>query len=556
MKPRAYRLMKEWCDTLLSYTVRTKTPYTDGALLCPACHVLHGRVGDLCLPLTLLWSKTGEQHYLDAAERLIDWSEYNLITEDGLWHNDAGNRWIGISAFSALSIGDALLHFGDRLPERIRDKWQSIFLRMVKVISHWDENEKFKPVINYYCGSAAVLALAFRLTGDSDYLAQADAWIARVMECFDGDGLLFGEGPKQAAEDGSHTVDMGYALEESLPLLLRYASLTGKHQEYFRGRMRDHLAFLLPDGAIDNSFGTRHNKWTYWGSRTSDGIIEGLALMADDPVCATACDRVLSLYEKCTCDGLLAMPMADEAGEPTCLHHSFPHAKALAVFLCEAPDDITATSARLPCEDKYGVKTYQSGRLVLVSKGPFRATFSAINVTYLPDFTANGGGSMNLLYKEGYGPVCAATSAHYKPTEPLNQQYLRHTEKSPCMTAQFVVDGAMGCMDKGVSLSTENTAVIAAAEQWQARYIFEENALRIRLTCADGVYHLPLVCSKEQRVTVSEDMCTVTLDRRLTVHCDVPLTVDPQKRVFHQVGGLLYLPIAVHVAGNAELVIE
>lgn len=63
--------MKLWCDSLLSHMIRTDSPYTDGALICPACHVLHGRVADLCLPLTLLWSKEKEDYYLESADRLI-----------------------------------------------------------------------------------------------------------------------------------------------------------------------------------------------------------------------------------------------------------------------------------------------------------------------------------------------------------------------------------------------------------------------------------------------------------------------------------------------------
>ena len=47
MKNRAYKLMKEWCDTLLSYQVKTNNPHTNNALLCPACHVIHGRIADL-----------------------------------------------------------------------------------------------------------------------------------------------------------------------------------------------------------------------------------------------------------------------------------------------------------------------------------------------------------------------------------------------------------------------------------------------------------------------------------------------------------------------------
>ena len=53
MNRRAYNLLKTWCDTLLSYRVKTGTPYTNNALLCPACHVIHGRIADLAFPLAL-----------------------------------------------------------------------------------------------------------------------------------------------------------------------------------------------------------------------------------------------------------------------------------------------------------------------------------------------------------------------------------------------------------------------------------------------------------------------------------------------------------------------
>ena len=35
--------------------------------------------------------------------------------------------------------------------------------------------------------------------------------------------------------------------------------------------LRTHMEFMLPDGAWDNSWGTRNYKWSWWGSRTSDG---------------------------------------------------------------------------------------------------------------------------------------------------------------------------------------------------------------------------------------------------------------------------------------------
>lgn len=555
MRERAYKLMKEWCDTLLSYQVRTKTPYTDGALICPACHVIHGRIADLCFPLTVIWSRTGDEKYLGEADRLIDWSEYNLQTHDGLWYNDITNRWYATSAFSAMSIGDAIYHFGDKLPLKYKEKWMAIFVRMCDVFMTLDTRESFRPVTNYYCGISALLALAWRLTGDGRYYEKSKYWVSVALSRFDGDGLLYGEGYPIDSADGTHTVDMGYDLEESMPLLLRYAHLTGEYKELFHDRFMKHLVFLLPDGAIDDSFGVRHNKWTYWGSRTSDGIIEGLALLLDDQVCANACDRVLTLYEKCTRGGLLAMPMAHVTGEPTCLHHTFTHAKALAALICaESVPEVKAV--KLPCEEKFGIRSYQQGYLLLVSHGCFRATFSTIHHDCQAPHTANSGGSMNLLYHDKYGIICAETSAEYVPTEPLNQQYLRKADNPPCMTAQIVIGGAQACRDRSARLTYEGMRVTAVADKWQAKYDFGEDELTICLECSDGIYNLPIVCGREQRVIISEDKKTLAIEGGVTVISEAPMNVDPDRRVFHQVGGLAYLPISIPVNDHVNIVIK
>ncbi len=555
MRERAYNLMKEWCDTLLSYQVRTKTPYTDGALLCPACHVAHGRVADLCFPLTVIWSRTGEEKYLEESDRLIDWSEYNLQTSDGLWYNDITNRWYATSAFSAMSMGEAVYHFGDKLPLKYKEKWMSIFVRMCDTIMTLDTRESFKPVTNYYCGISALLAMAWRLTGNERYYEKSKYWIGVALSRFDGDGLLYGEGYPVESADGTHTVDMGYDLEESLPLLLRYAELTGEYKELFYDRFMKHLVFLLPDGAIDDSFGVRHNKWTYWGSRTSDGVIEGLALLLNDQVCANACERVLTLYEKCTCGGLLAMPMAHVTGEPTCLHHTFTHAKALAALVC-AESVPEVKEVKIPCEEKFGIKSYQNGHLILISHGSFRATFSTVHHDCQAPHTANSGGSMNLLYHDKYGIICAATTADYFPTEPLNQQFLRKADNPPCMTAQFVIGTAQACRDRSAKLSYEGTKVTAAADKWQACYSFEGDELKISLECDGGIYNLPLVCDRGQKISLSEDKKILRIVGGVTVISDVPMVVDPDRRVFHQVGGLAYLLVEIPVKGLVTVTVK
>ena len=75
-KERALALMQTWCDALLAYQVEEfSTEYLHGSLLCPACHIIHGRCADLAYPLVTLWAQTGREAYLRAAVELVDWTE-------------------------------------------------------------------------------------------------------------------------------------------------------------------------------------------------------------------------------------------------------------------------------------------------------------------------------------------------------------------------------------------------------------------------------------------------------------------------------------------------
>ena len=163
---------------------------------------------------------------------------------------------------------------------------------------------------------------------------------------------------------------------------------------------------------------------------------------------------------------------------------------------------------------------------------------------------------MNLLYHRRHGILCAATSAEYNPTEPLNQQYLRESEDPPCMTAQFIIDGKPACKDKSARLSFEGNKVTAKTAAWQASYEFLGEELEIRLECGNGAYNLPIVCEKEQKVTLSKDGKTLSIADSVTVVSDTPMLADTDKRVFNQVGGLAYLPVSIPVNGCVNIIIK
>lgn len=547
MQKRAFDLLKNWCDTLLEYRVSSFSEHLDGTLLCPTCHVVHGRIADMAFPLALLYVKTGERRYLDNADRFIEWSDFCLSRPDGSWRNDANTSWKGITAFSALAIGEALYYFGDDLPKDIYNKWKKIFIKLSDFIN--GPFKKMGKVINYYAGSACEQALAYRLTRDEKYLDAAHEYEAFCHTHFDAEGLFYGEFMRidTVTAKGCRYIDMGYNIEESLPLLVTYSILTGEHTDFYREKLRTHLEFMLPDGAIDNSWGCRHNKWTWWGSRTSDGALEGLALVCDDPMFAEACDRVLSLYEKCTHDGLLSLPMAHKAGEPTCLHHSFCHAKALAMLA--VADNISATREALPCEKSDGIKLFQNGNLAVVSHKGWRATVSTID-THYADGCENGGGSMTLLMK-GTTPIFASTMRVYNPVEEFNMQHLRNSDQTPCMTPRLVFEDGDNLLDKNAELKQLSPLELGAnGDDWEMKYTFGDNVTITATSERAAKLVLPII--ESGKVETGADFVTVG---DVTVKAD-GLKCNLDERGFNQVGGFVWIPLTVEVNGKTVVTVS
>lgn len=547
MQKRAFDLLKTWCDTLLEYRVSSFSEHLDGTLLCPTCHVVHGRIADMAFPLALLYVKTGERRYLDNADRFIEWSDFCLSRPDGSWRNDANTSWKGITAFSALAIGEALYSFGDNLPKDIYNKWMKIFVKLSDFIN--GPFKKMGKVINYYAGSACEQALAYRLTRDEKYLDAAHEYEAFCHTHFDAEGLFYGEFMRidTVTAKGCRYIDMGYNIEESLPLLVTYSILTGEHTDFYREKLRAHLEFMLPDGAIDNSWGCRHNKWTWWGSRTSDGALEGLALVCDDPMFAEACERVLSLYEKCTHDGLLSLPMAHKAGEPTCLHHSFCHAKALAMLA--VADNISATREALPCEKSDGIKFFQNGNLAVVSHKGWRATVSTIDTQYA-DGCENGGGSMTLLMK-GTTPIFASTMRVYNPVEEFNMQHLRNADQTPCMTPRLVFEDGDNLLDKNAELKQLSPLELGAkGDGWEIKYTFGDDVTITATSECAAKLVLPII--ESGKVETGADFVTVG---DVTVKAD-GLKCHLDERGFNQVGGFVWIPLTVEVNGKTVVTVS
>lgn len=419
-----------WCDGLLARQISGSEPSRDGGLLCPGCDVIHGRCADAIYPLLYLADRTGEKIYQDAAKRLFAWSDKNVRCEDGAWRNEISPKsWKGVAVFSAIMLMESLRDFGHLLDAETKRAWTDAAVGQLPFIM-----ENFKvgyANVNYPASACYALALASKLTGDKKYAKRA-AQLAKGMtgQFTKNEAFVFGEGkfPYEKSAKGLLPVDLGYNVEETLPNLLAYADMAGdkKLRAHVVRSLRGHLEFMLADGAWDNSWGTRNFKWTYWGSRTSDGMIAMCAALAkDDPVFAEAGWRNFELLKSCThANGLLAGGVDyASAGYAPCVHHTFEHAKALAHAL-HAGFGKPGQSARveLPREENYRAKYIKDLDIWLATAGDWRGTISGYDVDYrLADGNTHGG-ALSLLWHKETGPVIAAAMIEYSMPEPNNMQ--------------------------------------------------------------------------------------------------------------------------------------
>jgi len=424
MKNAYYSLLKQWCDELIKLQLTgTGRPELDGAIICPACQFIHGRCHDAVYPLMYMADCTGDEKYLAAAKALFNWAE-SLITDDKGFYNDAQSAWQGITVFSANNLCLALKYHSHLLTADEKARWEERLAGMGEWLYRVLVPE-FGSVINYDANCAGAMALLGEYF-DCDKYRERARFMAHYSASFiTENGLLTGEGKPRGAitPRGCQPVDIGYNVEESLAALLRYSRIQNDAEimEMTIAAMHAHLEFMMPDGGWDNSFGTRNFKWSYWGSRTSDGCQSAYAALgAAIPEFAEAARRSLELYRKCSDGGLMYGGLHYRAhGEIACTHHSFCHAAALAAALDNGVEDIPR--CYIPADDPPAVKYWPEVDTWKLACGPFRATVTGYDFEYMRGGHVSGG-IMSLLWHEKTGPVLATGMTDYSLMEPTNMQ--------------------------------------------------------------------------------------------------------------------------------------
>jgi hypothetical protein len=586
------QLIKIWCDTLIMHQIKgSSTLEYEGGIMCPACTGIHGRCADAIYPLAYLADKTGDVRYLDSAKALFRWSERNVIKADGSYVNDSNNDWKGITVFAAISLGEALYYHGHILDNETKLMWTERFKIASEYMYNYIDQLIDNTNINYTIATVAALAIADRNLQILKYKTKANDLAHLSIKFIDNDGLIFGEGhpPTVITPKECRAVDIAYNTEESLANLLTYAMIendTAVYNEVIRA-MKTHLNFMMPDGSWDDSWGSRNAKWCYWGSRSSDGCQSAYGILADKyPEFGEAALRNTILMEKCTFNGILmGGPMYASAKEPSCIHHTFTHAKSIATMLNHG---FAAKGGNfLPIETAQGIRTYKSIHVRQIAKGPWRATISDYDYDYDVVEGNPTGGALTLLWNDKAGSIMAATMTTYKLTEPTNMQipfqqpptcqtprleyaqnnvYYRSINDKTAVVTHIQDDKSITVAANGILRDGNQKGTMSYIKQ----YIFTDSSvnIQIRTEAQNAVYRLPIISKNTDSVKTQPTSIEITTEKaKIIISCKTGLTIEPVpqpiynsyfdngkpkklSRTFNPVAGFEALPIVFNLKPN------
>ncbi len=597
MQPDLYslssELLRNWTGRLLQLQIRDKNSSDNGAFRCPACSEIHGRIGDAIYPFLYRAHHDQDSRYLDAALLLYRWMEQHVSQPDGSWRNDlAEGSWKGITVFGAIALAEALKNHGHILNKSDRDQ-MSERLKKAGDFIYNTFNMKYGN-INYPVTASYALSLLGEILDHAPFRSKGKYFAHESLRFFTPNNkFLFGEGKPLdvSSPKGCLPVDLGYNVEESLPALVQYSLLTGDQEvlETARTSLKTHMEFMLPDGGWDNSWGTRNFKWTYWGSRTSDGCQPAYALLSgQDERFYHVALRNTQLLKACTHDGLLhGGPHYHLHGVAPCIHHTFCHAKALTTILDHHSSlPLNNENIKLPREERYGVKAFPHIQTWLIAKGQFRATVTGYDVEYSMKGGHATGGALSLLWHELAGPVLSASMNRYQLVERHNMQE-DHDPASISLTprAELVVqsatyknvndlkaeityyeEGNTGTIDVKSRLVDENQGSPAGGEvPCRMKYLFSDEKVILKWNCDyqgdDGLLQVifPVVSGNNESVErISDNMVMIQKEKcilRITADRKIHQLPVSGKRIFNFVPGFEAIPLAIS-SRDAEITIE
>ncbi|MDQ0360554.1 hypothetical protein [Breznakia pachnodae] len=432
-------LLKEWCDSLLVYQYNSEKMLSfDGAILCPCCTKVHGRIADLMYPLLVLQQSFPNEGYLDKAIALSKWEERMLSNEDGSYFNDRDKMWKGITVFTIIRYAHIIHYCSSSILEEYKKQWKK---RLEKALEYLYMNiDTLGGNVNYTITASEALAWGWKLFHTQKYYDKSKSLYNEAMSYVNQEGLIIGEGSPRRVQTsrGCNAIDIGYNLEESLPALFMCAELLEDEnmKEEIVKLFNHHKYFLLDDGGIDNSFGSRNYKWTYWGSKTAKGcnaVLLKIARQYTRPEYEIFVLRNLKLLKNATVNGLLQEGFSD-GYDQTCIHMTFTQAMGLADLLVM---NLSAKNITTNIHKHNTTSYFQTLNTMIINYCNWRATLTSYDYEYVKEGHTSGG-CLSLLKHKTFGLIFVSSMNIYKPIESNNMYALRESSNT-CMTPRLEI---------------------------------------------------------------------------------------------------------------------
>ena len=548
------KILKEYCDGLISVQYTGEDKAFQGGFWCRACKMIHGRSPDAVYPLAVMYKRTGERKYLDAAMMAFEYGE-TMLCSDGSLYNDSQANWRYTTVFQAISVFETLHSIGNLLSKVEKER----MLERAKGMAEWlycNLDETSRPNINYCATNSLALQYAGMFFNEEKYLRQAKHLAQYAYRHFTENGLFYGESKNHDAYSPlkCRSVDIGYDLEESIPALVKYARLAKDEEalSYLAEKLLQMTDFILPDGGLDNSFGCRNNKWTYWGSRTSDGCSPAYLILADkNPIFAEVAYRNTELLDKCSKDGFLyGGPHYERHGEYPCVHHTFEHANALAFVVEEIEEKYLVPDKReLPVEKDW-FKFYPEINTYKFARGNYNATITGYDFD-LPFSGHASGGTLTMLYGKNVGPMIAGSVTDYVLVEPTNMQQVLDVKKHRSLVPRLIK-----AENENYSSSNYTHMRMWDKVEKDAVEVFVKTGLSTKEDCC-------LDCSIDIQYRLNEDGLSMSVLNAKGTKFLLPLiagkvevqkgTVEKEEEIFFLTGGFIANEITILPNENGEI---
>ncbi len=577
------QLTRQWAKALIALQVTDKADVNNyGGIFCPADKIVHGRCADAIYPFFRLAEQTKDSRYIDSAMLLYHWMENRVSQPDGSWLNEpVKGAWKGITVFTTIGLAEMLKNHGELAGTKFKNE---VIERLRKAGDFIYNNFSINyGNINYPISGSYALSLLGTLLDIPKFKTKGRELAHNALPFITPkDGFISGEGGPydKPSPKGCFSVDLGYNVEESLPSLVLYSKLTNDDEVLTAviRSLKTHLEFMLPDGGWDNSWGTRNFKWTYWGSRTSDGCQAAYTLLADhDPRFYKAALKNTQLLQQCTKDGLLyGGPHYVSHQVPACVHHTFCHIKALTTILDHQhiKPKTPVRTITLPREAAYGARFFNDIQTWLIAKGKYRATITGYDREYKDKNGHATGGAITMLWHEKTGPILAASMNEYQLIEVNNMQPDTDLLSMPLTPRiELKTDNSlyMNISDLAAKIEVENTSDTIRVKTWsklvnrdqqspssgeikcRVDYIFSDKKVTIQFQYDKTVHSdvkiiLPIISKSTEEVKLNGNSAEIDKGSamlKINANCKLELLPTTKKRAFNFVPGLEAIPFGI-----------